>query len=100
METYTGHVTKVIDGDTFWARIGIKEYKIRLDNIDTAERGLAGAVEATNGLRALIEGKQVTIQKRGMSGDRIRAHVWRTDDNMPINEKMVEAGHSKWIKYP
>lgn len=100
MATYLAHVTQVIDGDTFWVRTNTGQHKIRLDNIDTAEQGEPGASAATNYLRRLIEGQQVEIQERGMSGDRIRAHVWRTSDNQPINQAMVNQGHSEWINYP
>ena len=48
MATYTAHVTQVIDGDTFWVKTATGQHKIRLDNIDTAERGLPGALAATN----------------------------------------------------
>ena len=32
MATHLGQVTQVIDGDTFWVRIGAKQYKIRKDS--------------------------------------------------------------------
>ena len=100
MATYTAHVTQVIDGDTFWVKTATGQHKIRLDNIDTAERGLPGALAATNCLKSLIQGQQVKIVERGMSGDRVRAHVWRVSDNMEINVEMVNQGHSRWIENP
>lgn len=100
MPIYTAYETRVIDGDTIEVRYRTDTIKIRLDNIDTAERGRAGAVAATNCLKDLIEGQQVTIKETGKSGDRVRAHVWRASDGLAVNQEMVNRGHSIWVEYP
>ena len=101
MATYYANVTRVIDGDTIDVQHGTNSIRIRLDNIDTLERGEQGASEATNYLRGLIAGEQVTIEEKGVEQfGRTRAHVWRTRDSLPINRTMVQQGYSKWIANP
>jgi len=52
-------VSRVIDGDTFLTRS--RKHPVRLANVDAPERGTRGGTQATNHLRALIQGKQVQI---------------------------------------
>ena len=99
MATYEAYVTRVIDGDTIEVRTQTGIQRIRLDNIDTRESGQIGALAATNYLKTLIEGKVVTIQERGIGRyGRILAHVWRKFDDLPVNNSMVQQGHSRWIQ--
>ena len=101
MATYYAQVTRVIDGDTIVVQHGTESKRIRLDNIDTRERGETGAPAATIFLFNLINGEQVKIVEKGVDPfGRTRAHVWRTRDDLPINETMVQQGHSRWISYP
>ena len=99
MATYDAYVTRVIDGDTFEIRTQTGSKTIRLDNIDTRESGQIGAFAATNYLKTLIEGKVVTIQERGIGKwGRTLAHVWLKLDNTPVNQSIVQQGHSEWIQ--
>lgn len=101
MATYYAQVTRVIDGDTIEVQHGTESIRIRLDNIDTRERGEQGASAATIHLYNLINGEQVTIEEKGVDQfDRTRAHVWRTRDSLPINKTMVDGGYTRWIPYP
>jgi len=52
-------VTKVIDGDTF--ETGSRKNPVRLANVDAPEKGQPGAAKATENLRKLIQGEEVTI---------------------------------------
>ena len=52
-------VTRVIDGDTF--KTGSRKNPVRLANVDAPEKGRRGAASATQALKQLIQGKEVTI---------------------------------------
>lgn len=52
-------VTKVIDGDTF--ETASRKNPVRLANVDAPEKGQPGAAKATEDLRKLIQGEEVTI---------------------------------------
>ena len=99
MATYDAYVTRVIDGDTIEVRTQAGVQPIRLANIDTRETGQIGALAATNYLKTLIEGQDVIIEERGTGRyGRTLAHVWRKSDNFPVNEGIVNQGHSRWIQ--
>lgn len=52
-------VTKVVDGDTF--QTASRKNPVRLANVDAPEKGQSGATKATQALRNIVRGKQVTI---------------------------------------
>lgn len=52
-------VTRVIDGDTF--ETSSRKNPIRLANVDAPEKGERGAVKATNELKKLIQGQEVSV---------------------------------------
>jgi len=52
-------VTKVIDGDTI--ETSVRKKPVRLENIDTPEKGQKGYSEAKNALKNLLLGEQVTV---------------------------------------
>ncbi len=52
-------VTKVIDGDTF--ETASRKNPVRLANVDAPEKGEPGAAKATDALRKMIQGEEVTI---------------------------------------
>ena len=52
-------VARVIDGDTF--KTDRRVHPVRLANVDAPEKGWPGGVRATETLRKLIEGKEVTV---------------------------------------
>lgn len=66
-------VTEVLDGDTF--RTANRKNPIRLADVDAPEKGEPGAKAATEALRNLIEGKEVSIDTRGRSYGRSVARV-------------------------
>jgi len=52
-------VVRVIDGDTFLT--ATRKNAIRLAGVDAPERGSRGSVQATNKLKKLIQGKEVSV---------------------------------------
>ncbi|MFC1475859.1 thermonuclease family protein [Candidatus Zixiibacteriota bacterium] len=52
-------VTKVIDGDTFCT--DKRKHPVRLANVDAPEKDQRGSAAATRKLRALLSGKEVSI---------------------------------------
>ena len=60
--TFTGRVTRVVDGDTFW--ISSASERIRLWGLDAPEVGMPGGSRATAALAALISGEQMTCRQR------------------------------------
>ena len=69
-------VKKIIDGDTFVVNRRINgTNKVRLANVYAPERYQFGGRKATNILRGLIGGEQVTIVPIARSYDRVVANV-------------------------
>jgi endonuclease YncB( thermonuclease family) len=76
-------VTKVIDGDTFKVsrRVNGSQY-VRLAGVNAAEKYQYGGRHATNRLKGMIGGKQVSIIPVGKS-------YGRTVANVRVNRKSV-----------
>lgn len=81
-------VTRVIDGDTF--ETASRKNSIRLANVDAPEKGQRGAAAATEALRDLIKGQEVTIETVGRSYGRAVAKVklGRRSVNQAMREKL------------
>ena len=95
---YTATVVRVIDGDTIDVKVPLQtgEKRLRLAGIDTPEKGTQGAAAATDYLKILIQGSQVTIKEISVDVfGRPLVHVWRNYDGMPINRHMIETGYAK-----
>ena len=71
-EQVTELVTKVIDGDTFETA----NRTVRLEGVDTPEKGDPDFDAATNALRSLVGGEIVSIEVVGRSYGRVVAQVW------------------------
>ncbi|MFZ4667741.1 MAG: thermonuclease family protein [Microthrixaceae bacterium] len=56
-----GVVTNVVDGDT----VDVDGVRVRLQGIDTPERGQCGYAEATNRVRQLVDGRNVLVVNGG-----------------------------------
>jgi len=52
-------VTKIIDGDTIGT--SVRKKPIRIDGIDTPEKGQPGYSEAKKALNELLKGEKVTV---------------------------------------
>ncbi len=61
-DTFTGSVTRVVDGDTFW--ISSPDVRIRVWGLDAPERDQPGGSQATAALSGLISGQKLTCRQR------------------------------------
>ena len=62
---FTGPVTHVLDGDTIEVSRNHRNVKIRLNGIDTPEKGQAYGHKATEFVVLQVFGKEVTVQTFG-----------------------------------
>lgn len=60
--TFTGRVTRVVDGDTFW--ISSASERIRVWGLDAPERGTLEGSRATAALTSLISSQTLTCRQR------------------------------------
>jgi endonuclease YncB( thermonuclease family) len=82
-------VTKVIDGDTF--ETASRKNSVRLANVDAPEKGEPGYVKATQELRKMIGGKEVSIdtKARDVYGRAVaNVKVGRQSVNKAVREKV------------
>lgn len=94
----TVHVARVIDGDTFVLDDG---RRVRLLGIDTPEKGKWYFDEATDRMRDLVEGKDVTLVKDLSETDkygRLLRHAYIGDQW--INQIMIAEGYARFITIP
>ena len=90
---YSAYVSNVIDGDTFDTSAN---ERIRLEGIDAPERGTAAGQRATEYLKGLIHNRNVTIDSKYKdTWSRTVAQVWRSVDNLHINQSMLDSGHAE-----
>lgn len=103
-------VTKVVDGDTFWANNGAeKDIKVRLIGIDAPESRKTGrkeigyfGKEAKGYLTALLSGKSVKLVSDVDSLDRYGrtlAYVYLQDGTF-INAELVKNGYATIMTIP
>jgi len=74
-------VVRVIDGDTFMT--GSRKNPVRLANVDAPEKGDRGSKQATDALRKMISGKEVTIDTKA------RDRYGRSVANVRVGRKSV-----------
>ena len=88
--TFSGRVTRVVDGDTF--RISSADERIRIWALDAPEVGAPGGSQATAALSALIAGKQLTCRQRDI--DRYGRIVGQCflPDGRDITAAMIASG--------
>lgn len=78
-------VTEVIDGDTF--HTNRRKNPVRLSNVQAPEKGKPGSAKATNDLKRLIQGKEVTIET--VARDRFGRSVAKVKvGNISVNRAM------------
>lgn len=88
-------VESIVDGDTIRIMYDGESTKLRIANIDTPERAHPDYDKATQALRELIEGREITIDFTDPKGKRdnwgrLLASVFV--DGRDVGETMVEAG--------
>jgi micrococcal nuclease len=103
-------VTRVVDGDTFWADNGsIRGIKIRLIGVDAPETSNSGSKvigyfgeEAKGYLAKLIAGKRVSLDfdvgKKDQYG-RTLAYVYLSDGTF-VNEELIKNGYAVVMTVP
>jgi endonuclease YncB( thermonuclease family) len=94
-ETIQGKVVAITDGDTATILMDNIQYKIRLAEIDTPEKGQPYGARSKEALSALIFGKEVTakVQERDRYG-RYVARLYVGD--IDVNRVMVGQG-AAWV---
>jgi micrococcal nuclease len=100
MYTYKATVFNVVDGDTIDVNVdlGFKMYtrqRIRLNRIDTPERGQPGFAEAGHYLRELIMGKEIILVTHKVSkwGHYLGDILLLNGED--INQRMIDEGLAK-----
>lgn len=90
---FTGHVTRVVDGDTFW--ISSMDVRIRVWGLDAEEVGTPGGSVATAALASLISGQQLTCRQRDI--DRYGRIVGQCflPDGRDITAAMIASGTAR-----
>ena len=97
IQTWTGRVTVVEDGDTFYVDVGGTLQHIRVAGVNTNETNRLPkcyADEATVRLRALIEGRTVELRANNSNSTadgRLVRHVFHNGQNMA--ELMLREGY-------
>jgi endonuclease YncB( thermonuclease family) len=91
--TFTGHVTRIVDGDTFW--ISSKDVRIRVWGLDAPERDTPAGPTATAALSRLISGQTLTCRQRDI--DRYGRIVGQCflADGRDITSAMIASGTAK-----
>ena len=82
-------VTRVIDGDTF--ETARRVHPVRLANVDAPEKGQPGGAGATEALRKLIGGKEVsvdTVARDSYGRSVANVRVGRQSVNKAMREKI------------
>lgn len=108
-------VVRVVDGDTFIARIDAQDVRVRLIGVDTPESVHPNkevehfALEASAYLKKLLEGEQVYFvydQNNAATNhkdryDRMLAYAYRARDSLFVNAEIIRQGYGHaYSKYP
>lgn len=110
-------VTRVVDGDTFEARIGGEEEDVRLIGVDTPESVKPGAPvecfgpQASNYAERLLEGRRLRLvfgEERRDSYDRLLAYAYldpAVEAHAPdrprfVNAALVRGGYAETLTIP
>ena len=101
--TYNGTVTHIVDGDTLDVRIGSRTERIRVIGIDTPERGVCYANQATAAATRLAQGKRVVLRGDPTQDTRDRygrllAYVW-LPYGKDLGYQMIAGGFAKVYVY-
>lgn len=106
----TGVVTRVVDGDTFVARIGDRDVQIRLIGVDTPETVKPGTPiecfgpEASDFTKSILqEGSRVRLARDIEARDkygRLLAYVYVGPDEVFLNRALIEQGFATAYPYP
>lgn len=88
-----GTVVGVVDGDTVDVRLSSGMIRVRLQAIDTPERGQPHGDAAKQALARIVFGKAVELEPYEQDRyDRLVARIWLGD--MDVNAAMIRNGHA------
>ena len=89
----SGTVIRVVDGDTIDVELASGPIRVRLNGIDTPERGQPGGKRATAALSALVMSKRVELEPFEQDRyERLIANVIVGD--LAVNAELVRQGHA------
>ena len=89
-DRFTGHVTRIVDGDTFW--ISGQDVRIRVWALDAPETDEPGGDAATAELTRLLSDHELTCRQRDIDRyGRIVGQCFRPDGR-DITAAMIESG--------
>ena len=89
--TLSGTVTRVLDGDTIEVQLSSGPIRVRLNSIDTPEKGQPWGAEARVALAGRVDGKRIDLEPVTQDHyDRLVAVVFLGSEN--INAWMVQQG--------
>jgi endonuclease YncB( thermonuclease family) len=88
-----GSVTRIVDGDTIDVQLTSGPIRVRLNGIDTPERGQPWEPEATAALTQLVMGKSVDLEPFEQDRyDRLIANVLL--GSLDVDAELVKQGHA------
>lgn len=94
-QTITDKVIAIADGDTLTVLQNKNQYKIRLAEIDTPEKGQPYGTKAKQALSEMVFGKIVTVQVT--TTDRYGRYIGEIYyGSIYVNSEMVRKGHA-WV---
>jgi micrococcal nuclease len=104
-----GTVTRVVDGDTVHVDLAGIDETVRYIGVDTPESRRPGtpvqcfAKVASARNAALVDGEEVRlrfdVERRDRYG-RLLAYVYRSDDGLFVNERLVRDGYARSLTVP
>ena len=105
----SGHVVRVVDGDTVVVRTGSHDERVRYIGVDTPEsvkpgtpvQCFAKAASAAN--KRLVQGQEVRLVHDAEARDRYGrtlAYVYRKRDGLFVNAELVRRGYAKPLTIP
>jgi len=91
LETFSGKVIGVTDGDTVKVLVGRQQVTVRLEGIDAPESGQSYGNKAKEALAGMVADKTITVKKTGTDNyGRTLGKV--VVGNVDVNAKLVESG--------
>jgi micrococcal nuclease len=96
-DSYLGHVTRVVDGDTLVvASPSGERTKVRLLGVDSPEKDQDGGTAATQFTRGAAAGQTVQVEEQYLDRDgRMVAEIVLPDGRL-LTRALVAAGHAWW----
>lgn len=111
--TERGTVERVVDGDTITVRLNGATERVRYVGVDAPElarpsegrEAECGGNEATDANRALVEGREIVLERDTTDRDRfgrLLRHVWLSDGQawQLVTERLVADGAIEARSYP